>query len=218
MNASKLPKFNKSHRNFSEERILIVTEDTVVEPEYFNMLAEELEIDMNVHVEEEGFTDPLALVEYALHMYSSEKKYSRVYCVFDRNGHDNYGRALRAIEHNGGSSKESGVIAIPSVPCFEYWFVLHESPSAKPYASCQELLSKMEGMRRFKDLGFKKEEKARFIRSIFNNIYPDIGTAIANSKIVLNNHIGGYDLHFENPSTRVHILVEDMQNPNLKNN
>lgn len=62
MNTGTKPMFKRSHRSFSEERILIVTEDTVVEPEYFNMLADKLKVDMNVRVEEEGFTDPLQLV------------------------------------------------------------------------------------------------------------------------------------------------------------
>ena len=217
MNASAKPKFRNAHRSFSGEQILIVTEDSVVEPTYFRMLADELKVDMNVYVEDEGFTDPLELVEHAIYRYNSESRFNRVYCVFDRNGHDNYEKALRAIERSYKSSKNGGVIAISSVPCFEYWFILHEGTCAKPYASCQELLSEMERIRRFKKLGFKKREKAKFIRPIFKDLYPDIGDAITNSEIVLNNHIGECDPHFENPSTRVHLLVKDMRKRSLRN-
>lgn len=215
MNAVMKPKFRKLHRSFSGEQILIVTEDPVVEPTYFKMLAEELEADMNVHVEEDGFSNPLELVEHAVDVYESESKYHRVYCVFDKNGHRHYEKALRVIQSKFKTS--GGVIAIISVPCFEYWFVLHEGPSDKSYASCQELLSEMERTNRFKKLGFKKKEKAKYVRPIFKDLYPDIGAAITNAEIVLNNHIGDCDPHLEDPSTRVHLLVKDMRRPSLRN-
>ncbi len=69
-------------------------------------------------------------------------EYSRVFCVFDRDQHQSFRPTVRKIR--SGSGLLEIVQAIPSVPCFEYWLLLHFRKTARLYpvsgdmSSCHE--------------------------------------------------------------------------------
>ncbi len=77
-------------------------------------------------------SDPVSVVRYAEKLFKASQKdnnaFDRVFCVFDKDQHGNYDAAVQMLSK--GNSKFT---AITSVPCFEYWFVLHfESLSRLP--------------------------------------------------------------------------------------
>ena len=113
--------------------VLIVCEGEKTEPNYLERLRDEFRINSaNIKVLGKGL-DPLSIVGNALKLYELDKSYDRIYCVFDRDQHSTYERALLRV----AELKQKGVpiFAITSVPCFEFWILLHFIDSAKPYIS-----------------------------------------------------------------------------------
>jgi RloB-like protein len=115
------------------DRILIVTEGKKTEPNYLEEMRIERRVP-NAHIRvvwAEG-TQPLKVVECAEKLFRNGKEFDLVYAVFDRDDHplDNYRNALaKASALNGKIKNDEGkavpFVAIPSVPCFEFWLLLH---------------------------------------------------------------------------------------------
>lgn len=68
---------------------------------------------------------------------SSPDEYSKVFCVFDRDQHRSFRPTIRKIR--SGSGPLGIVRAIPSVPCFEYWLLLHFRKTARPYPASEDV-------------------------------------------------------------------------------
>ncbi len=113
------------------DRLLIVTEGSKTEPNYFN----EIRIQgraSNAHIAilpSEG-TEPIQVVEYAQETFLRTREFERVYAVFDRDEHRTYNAALRRARELDNTLKNTErqkvrFFAVPSVPCFELWLVLH---------------------------------------------------------------------------------------------
>lgn len=117
----------KAAKKNEYESILIVCEGTKTEPNYFNELIDDLELNTaNVQTLSSPATCPRKLVEFAI-AKSEEEDYDFVYCVFDKDSHAKYGEALQLVD---GRLK---VIAANSVPCFEYWIILHYTSTTKAF-------------------------------------------------------------------------------------
>ncbi|ESX66038.1 CRISPR-associated protein [Mesorhizobium sp. LSHC420B00] len=114
-------------------RILIVCEGEKTETNYFNAIRRERRISSaRVRIMPSDFgTDPLNVVNYALDQFLKEDKaFDLVYAVFDRDDHLNFNNALsRAAALDESHKNDAGVPvpfkAIPSVPNFELWLLLH---------------------------------------------------------------------------------------------
>jgi hypothetical protein len=115
------------------DRILIVTEGSKTEPNYLNEIRIERRVpSAHIRVVPSEGTQPLKVVEHAEMLFRNLKEYERVFAVFDRDSHplDNYQNALMKAETLNGKLKNSEgkrvtFAAVPSVPCFEFWFLLH---------------------------------------------------------------------------------------------
>lgn len=77
-------------------------------------------------------TGPEKVVGFAEHKARSEKKWDEVYCIFDRDEHVHYRQALEVAAKLDGKLKPKDALAtpprfisIPSIPCFELWYLLH---------------------------------------------------------------------------------------------
>ncbi len=112
-------------------RVLIVTEGKKTEPLYFHAIKRELRRP-NVHlaIVHAGYSEPLQIVERALEKFRETFEFDRVYAVFDRDEHLTYSDALRvAASYNCREKNDLDepvpFEAIPSVPCFELWLLLH---------------------------------------------------------------------------------------------
>jgi len=181
--------------------VLIVCEGKKTEPNYFNELKKAFRLsNANIKVTGRG-ADPLSVVNFAIESFQEEPEFDHVYCVFDRDRHTTYPEALDKIHHTrlGRGSK---IFAIPSIPCFEFWLLLHFRYTTKPFdaSPSDSICSKViEELKRYLP-AYRKGDSG-----IFNEIKDRLGDAITNARRVEQYHqTSGTD----NPSTQVHNLVE----------
>lgn len=114
------------------DRMLIVCEGAKTEVNYFRAIRRDLRIpsaDIDVVHSELG-TEPLQIVECAEALFRRSKAFDRIFAVFDRDDHLSYNNALaKAAALNGKLQNDEGknvkFQAIPSVPNFEFWILLH---------------------------------------------------------------------------------------------
>lgn len=185
--------------------ILIVCEGEKTEPNYFTELKNALRLsNANVRVCGRG-SDPLSVVNFAIENFRREPEFDRIYCVFDRDRHTTYHAALDRIRR-ARLGKGARIFAIPSVPCFEFWLLLHFIYTTRPFDApignsiCSMVI---EELKRFLP-AYQKGD-----RDIFDNIQDKLDNAITNAHKVEQFHqISGTD----NPSTLVHSLVEYLRN------
>ena len=185
------------------ERVLIVCEGEKTEPNYFRWLRNRLGLNSaNVVIaDRKGGLDPKSLVEYAIDEYNKEKDFDNVYCVFDKDKHTTYDAALNQIasKHFKGGGK---LHAAQSVPCFEFWLLLHFRYTTHQYdapldaSNCDLVINEIE---RYIP-GYEKGKKD-FIPYLDGRA----AGAVENAKRLEAFHeTSGTD----NPSTKVHLLLE----------
>lgn len=107
-----------------QPRVLVLCEDTKSAKVYLEDAAISSRSSADVEFAHCGRTDPLGIVEAAVRRSSG---YEQVYCVIDRDSHENFDEALAAA---AGHAK---VKLLVSYPCFEYWLLLHFGYSRAPY-------------------------------------------------------------------------------------
>ncbi|MFZ4987226.1 MAG: RloB family protein [Blastocatellia bacterium] len=130
----------KVNQRASYDRILIVTEGSKTEPNYFKEIRRwyRLKTTNVVVCSSISGTSPMQVVNSAHDLFAKgdhsrsieAKRFDRVYAVFDRDEHANFIDALKTAESYKGNLKNDDkeiVIfkAIVSVPCFELWLLLH---------------------------------------------------------------------------------------------
>jgi hypothetical protein len=197
----------KKESRESYERALIVCEGSKTEPNYFCELVSSLELNTaNVEVDGNCGSSPISVFNYAKKRYLEEKRtgdgFDRVFCVFDKDSHDSYEEALRLI----GEMKPNSVFkAIVSVPCFEYWLLLHYVFTTKPFeadgngSKCASLISELKKYH---------HNYAKGDENIYGELSGQMGQAIAYSKRALAQ---AKENDTDNPSTCIHELVEYLQ-------
>lgn len=195
-------------------KILIVTEGEKTEVTYFNSLKAELRIpSAKVVISGDSDSSPDKVLQHAISICERDADYDIVYVVFDKDRHSTYASTIDRVNAISGSSDygEATFKAITSVPCFEIWLMLHNGYSNKPYASSKAGGSPAAEV--IKDL-----KSISFFRNYQKNCcdyYPSISEkrqdAISHAKrLIADGKAVGDKPHYENPSTRVHLLVEDM--------
>ena len=130
----------KRGRRASYDRILIVSEGSKTEPNYFKEIRVAYRLHTtNVEVQPSALgTSPIQVVQYARALFENgdrhkkiqPRAFEQVYAVFDRDAHLNYFDALKLTQSLDGKlrndNKQSASFkAIVSVPCFELWLLLH---------------------------------------------------------------------------------------------
>ncbi len=147
----------KLNRRASYDRILIVSEGSKTEPNYFKEIKSNCRLPTaNVQIYPGKGTDPIQVVEYAKTLFVSgdphkkiqSRAFEQVYAVFDRDDHKSYFDALRLAEslnHKLENDTKQRITfkAIASIPNFELWLLLH-------YEDVQAPLSRHEVSRRLK--------------------------------------------------------------------
>ncbi|GHU08310.1 hypothetical protein AGMMS50225_06720 [Betaproteobacteria bacterium] len=148
----------KLNQRASYDRILIVSEGSKTEPNYFNEIRAAYRLhtaNVTVRPSELG-TAPIQVVQYARELFEQgdrhrgiqARAFEQVFAVFDRDDHDSYFDALRLAESLDGKLKNDArqlirFQAIASVPSFELWLLLH-------YEDIHAPLHRDEVMRRLK--------------------------------------------------------------------
>ena len=121
--------------------ILIVTEGEKTEPNYFEGLRMKWSLSTaEVEVEGEGAT-PRKVVEKAISLKEQREReskspfktaYDEVWCVVDRDTHADFHDARQLATGND-------VTFAVSVPCFEFWYLLHFTYTTRQFANFAEL-------------------------------------------------------------------------------
>jgi len=122
------------------DRILIVSEGSKTEPNYFAEMRRDQRLpaaNITVLPSELG-TEPLQVVKYAKFIFErgnerngiEPRAFDQVYAVFDRDDHRTFFDALAFAETLKGklrndSKRPVQFEAIASIPCFEFWLLLH---------------------------------------------------------------------------------------------
>ncbi len=130
----------KAERRAQYARILIVSEGSKTEPLYFEEIRSAYQLhSANVVVQPGQLgTAPIQVVQYAkqlvesgdLHKGIRPGSFDQVYAVFDRDDHGTYHNALQMAQSLDGrfrndSNERIPFKAIPSIPSFELWLLLH---------------------------------------------------------------------------------------------
>ena len=173
------------------QRILIVCEGEKTEPNYFRHFP--LPSDSIVEVQGVG-ANTVGLVEEALRLRKGAR-YDQVWCVFDRDSFppENFNAALQLAEYNN-------IRVAYSNEAFELWYVLHFDYLDTGISRADYKTSLNER------LGHKYEKNSE---SMYAEIYKRQPDAIRNAKRLLAQYNPTNPVS-DNPSTTVHLLVEQL--------
>ncbi len=122
----------KAGRKRPYDRMLIVCEGAKTEVNYFEAIRKDKRLPTaHIAVMPSDYgTSPLQIVHYAIDRFNETKGFDRVYVVFDRDDHLTYHNALAKAQATDKALKNDGgvkvpFVAVPSVPNFELWVLLH---------------------------------------------------------------------------------------------
>lgn len=191
------------------DRVLIVCEGEKTEPSYLQALIDDLKLNTaNIRiVPNTTGSAPISVVAHALKEYTKAKRekenYDQVYCVFDQDLHPNYNDALSSVEEK--RREGCPISAITSVPCFEFWILLHFRYTTRPFQEkngsiCADVISHLK-----KHLPNYQKGK----EDVYSITKTHLPQAMNHAKRVLRHcETGNTDM----PSTKIHKLVEYLQN------
>lgn len=197
----------KKARRAPYAKVLIVCEGEKTEPNYFSGLKDHLELNStNVVVTGDCGSSPISIVRFALQLYREERDagdpFDKVFCLFDRDTHETYQQALEQID---SARPKDTFRAITSVPCFEYWLLLHFDYTTAPIVAAG---NKSAGDRVIEELRKYMPEYQKGDRSVFNQLIGQLPQAkVYAERSLMTARMNETD----NPSTLVHSLVEYLQ-------
>ncbi len=184
----------------SYDVVLIVCEGSKTEPRYFCELRDDLGLNnFNVVVTGESGSDPDSVVRFAIRTAKEDGGYDRLFCVFDRDRHATY---QAAIDRARSARIGIPVTTITSVPCFEYWLLLHFTYTDRAFAGtgnrspCDEVIGELRGHLP----GYAKGNRGVYMQTKAN-----IGRAITHAQRAL---AAAEATGTDNPTTLVFELVE----------
>ncbi|WP_200258033.1 RloB family protein [Halorhodospira neutriphila] len=198
----------KKPRRHASERFLIVCEGEKTEPNYFRRLRGFHRLStMDVSVcGRECQSGPLQVVNYAEYAFNKDRNFDRVYCVFDGDCEpDKYYEALnrldsmelKRVSDYGKKAGKAYAYAIPSVPCFELWLLLHYECTDSPFGgSCNDVIDRL----RNHIPNYRKNDK-----EIFEKTQPVLDVACQHAQWLHQKHS---DPREDDPYTAVHKLIE----------
>lgn len=179
--------------------VLIVCEGTKTEPNYFGRLRTVYRLSSaNIYITPADGSDPMSIVTYGEARLGD---FDRIYCVFDRDGHQNYDAALRRIS-NSDAGRNGKLVGITSWPCFELWALLHFRYSSAAFVASGGRSPCENVVRQLKDC---IPNYAKGHRTIFDDLAPHLNTGLQNAVRLANENAATGST---NPATRVHELVD----------
>jgi hypothetical protein len=181
------------------DTVLIVCEGTKTEPNYFSAIRTDYRLSSaNIAVVSPPGTDPMSIVAYA---ESRLPDYDRVYCVFDRNGHQNFTQAVAKVAASV-AARTGRWHAITSTPCFEIWVLLHFRYTTSAFAAaggrsaCDNVVVQVR---------HHLPNYAKGDPTIYEQIKDRTDAAIANAQRLAAHNTATESV---NPGTLVHDLVD----------
>ena len=185
----------KAYKNMYETA-LIVCEGEITELKYFQEFAiyKSIQNNITIKVTNKG-SSPDKVLQSAM-TFAKDTNYDRIFCVFDKDKHGTYQQTLNKIQRTTNPK----ITAITSVPCFEFWLLLHYIFTTAPYYSVADPAKEVINKLLEYDTSYSKTNNQTFKQYFSKTDY-----AIQNSKRVLDE---ANNNKTDDPSTKVHILVE----------
>ncbi|MCK9220735.1 MAG: RloB family protein [Bacteroidales bacterium] len=188
-------------------RFLIVSEGIKTEPNYFIALRDNLPLGTLSIIEVQGLgKETIRIIDEAIAIRDRcQKKYDRIWAVFDRDSFPakNFNAAINKAERND-------IKCAWSNEAFELWFLLHfQFVNHSMGRSDYKAYLQREVRKVIKGYKYKKNstETYKLLQNVGNQ-----GQAIKWARQLELNFIDHkYDKH--NPCTKVHLLIEEINNP-----
>lgn len=193
-------------------KILIVCEGEKTEPMYFKDLIEyyDLLTASVIDVSGDCGSSPMCVVRHAKEqqkiMMEQGAPYDKIYVVIDKDAHVDYLSALDVIRR---SQPNKTWVAVNSIPCFEYWLLLHYTYSTKEYKSLPGNSSGNQIVSELKKYikEYEKATKGIFLKTLNSLESKNLNEVITKAKSSLQ---AAESSGTDNPSTRVHELIEKL--------
>lgn len=156
---------------------LFICEDTKSSKYYIEGLGKDNGI--NIKAENANGTSPENVLKSAKDKQKlfTDKGVVQIYCLFDKDDCDD-NKFNKVI----AQCKKAGFTPAISIPCYEYWLLLHLKRTNQPFNDAQECCEtfRTEYNRRFQTQYSIKELKAK--KDIFNDLKNNLNTAITNAE------------------------------------
>ncbi|AWI34819.1 RloB family protein [Helicobacter apodemus] len=190
----------RNTKNLSPKQvILIVYEGEKTEKNYFETLKKQLNLtNANIIIDPDSNPSPSSVVKYAKQkLKQNPNEYDAIYCVFDRDRHRDFNKALNMV-------KNTIIQTIVSDPCFEFWILLHFNKTKKIFgisggSPCKEVQE---------EKAFRKNVKNYAKDYDFKEIITQhLETAINYAKEINSQN----EAQRQTPYTQVVVLVEKLR-------
>jgi len=208
------------------DSFLIVTEGTVTEPVYFELLRESLQLStVTVKVMPGKASDPRHVIQSAADevkklarrvrqkkVAATElKSFDHVWAVIDTDVAIRLGYWNDVIQ----KARDLKVKLAHSTPCFEYWLLLHLKMTTRG-----DLINGDTAKRAFRDeLGHEYSTNREITEQAFKSLIPEWPTAVRNAQKVRQHHDDANTPSPADPSTEVDRIVSalnDSAPPHLR--
>lgn len=140
---------------------------------------------------------PISVVECAEGKCAERGGYDQVFCVFDRDGHESFDRArnkIRALADRRNSPLP--IKEAISVPCFEFWVLLHFERTDAPFEKCATVIQRI----REQHMPVYEKAEAAVAGTLMARVEDALGNAAwIEGRAENNNH---------NPYTSVHHVLK----------
>lgn len=181
--------------------VLIVCECKKTEKNYFQMLKEYLNlISISIEIFPSPHPTPSQVVKHAKQKAKELGECDEIYCVFDRDTHKDFDKALDEAK----KTKLKNFEAIVSDPCFEFWILLHFAKITPNFSTRQSPCNALQEYKTFTQ-HLPDYDKSNYD---FDNIIANrLNTAIKNT-----NEVNQINLPTrQTPYTEVVRFVENLQ-------
>lgn len=194
------------------KKILIVCEGEKTEPNYFEELRDYYQLNTASVIDVTGDcgSSPLSVFRHSKSLQTDAVQkgapYDIVFCVIDKDAHTDYYAALDAISK---SKPLNQWVAINSIPCFEYWLLLHHTYTTKAFESLAGNSSGNQVLSELKKhfTAYEKGTKGMFMASLSVLPDKDLNVVIQKAERCVKH---AEETQTDNPSTYVHILVKEL--------
>lgn len=133
--------------------------------------------------------------------------YDHVYCVFDMdsiyNDEMNYRKYCELMEQ---TKENIGISFFKSMPCFEFWLLLHFKYSTKQHEVCSTCVDDLKRYIHDYEKNQKYQRKSQFYSSMKNN--GRLKIAMENSKGIYDNSKN--ENNSSHPYSMMHLLLENL--------
>jgi hypothetical protein len=185
--------------------VLIVCEGKKTEPNYLGELVSHFKLSTaNIFITGDCGSAPSSVVDKAIELFERDPSYDKVYCVIDRDGHADFHAAIDRIKNKRlvkmKNGEEIGIAAfepIRSIPCFEYWILLHYQYTTAPlnrFSDVAKLLRRIPAL--------KSYDKGAV--GLFQKTFDELSTA---TKHAVRSRAAAKQTNTDNPTTEFDVLV-----------